>query len=68
MTTQTNSLAHLAQDMTAAAIAGQAVGLTVLLVEMQALSKLIPGAAEHDPAETLRHEAEVEADFDNMPV
>ena len=54
--------------MTAAAIAGQAVGLTVLLVEMQALSKLIPGAAEHDPAETLRHEAEVEADFDNMPV
>jgi len=68
MTTQTNTLAHLAQDMTAATIAGQAAGLTVLLVEMQALSKLIPGATAHDAAATLRHEAEVEADFDNMPV
>src|SRR3989338_8290055 len=33
-----------------------------------ALQRISAGAAEHDPAETLRHEAEVEADFDNMPV
>ncbi|NGM47724.1 hypothetical protein G5B31_19505 [Rhodobacter sp. SGA-6-6] len=42
----------------------QQVALSMLLAEMTALSAMIPGL-KHPP---LRSEAEVEADFDNMPV
>jgi hypothetical protein len=41
----------------------QSQGLDLLLAEMQALATLIPGAPAHHPTE-----AEIEADFDNMPV
>lgn len=68
MTKQINPVAHLAQDMAGAAVAGQMAGLALLLAEMQALTHLMPGSVQHDAAETLRHEAEVEAEFDNMPV
>jgi hypothetical protein len=45
----------------------QAQALTLLLAEMRALSEALPGAAHAAPsrAET---DAEIEADFDNMPV
>jgi hypothetical protein len=65
---QTNPLSHLVQDMTAATVFGQSAGLTMLLAEMQALSRLMPGAVPHDAQAELRHDAEVEAEFDNMPV
>lgn len=65
---QTNPLSHLVQDMAAATVFGQSAGLTVLLAEMQALSKLMPGAVAHDAQAELQHDAEVEAEFDNMPV
>lgn len=58
-------MAKVAGEVTAATLAGQAAGLGLLLAEMQALAQMMPGApvplAERD-------QAEVEADFDNMPV
>ena len=42
----------------------QQVALSMLLAEMTALSAMIPGLQP----QRLRSEAEVEADFDNMPV
>lgn len=42
----------------------QQVALSLLLAEMTALSAMIPGLQPQG----LRSEAEVEADFDNMPV
>lgn len=42
----------------------QQVALSTLLAEMTALSAMIPGLQPQH----LRTEAEVEADFDNMPV
>ena len=62
-----NDMAHLVGEMTEAAYAGQAVGLQLLAAEMQALSQLMPGMAGLAPGH-LQSEAEVEADFDNMPV
>lgn len=56
-----------AREITAKVAEGQAqqqVALSLLLAEMTALSAMIPGL--HPQA--LRTEAEVEADFDNMPV
>ena len=41
----------------------QEQGLDLLLAEMQALARLIPGAPVHHPTE-----AETEDSFDNMPV
>jgi hypothetical protein len=38
------------------------VGLRVLLAEMEALAAVLPATAGH------RSDAEIEADFDNMPV
>jgi hypothetical protein len=38
---------------------------SVLLAEMRALSDVLPGAPHPTPAQT---DAEIEADFDNMPV
>jgi hypothetical protein len=43
----------------------QAQALSVLLAEMRALSDVLPGAPHPTPAQT---DAEIEADFDNMPV
>ena len=59
------AMARVAGEVTAAAIAGQAAGLGLLLAEMQALARMMPGspAPVHE-----RDQAEVEADFDNMPV
>lgn len=59
-------MAHLAEEIADGIVAGQAMGLQVLAAEMQALSRLIPGmvyAEGHAPTQ-----AEIEADFDNMPV
>ena len=42
----------------------QQVGLSLLLSEMMALTALLPGM----PPSAARSEAEIEADFDNMPV
>ena len=65
--------AGVVKKMNAAAAAGQAMGLAVLRAEMEALSKVMPGAmSEEDAAQAeARHaaeEAEIEAGFDNMPV
>ena len=70
------AMARMAGQMTAAAAAGQAVGLNVLLAEMQALAGVMPGVmtlpdpaqAAPDEAEERRQQAETEANFDNMPV
>jgi hypothetical protein len=68
MTTQTTTLdqmAHLAGEMTEAVALGQAAGLRLLLAEMQALAQVMPAPhAEHG----VQSDAEIEADFDNMPV
>ncbi len=59
------AMAKAAGEVTAAAIAGQAAGLGLLLAEMQALAQMMPGSPASVPE---RDQAEVEADFDNMPV
>ncbi len=66
MTKQTGieKMAALTGEMTDLAFAEQAIGLQVLLAEMQALSTLLPGAAP-DPA---RDPEQIESDFDNMPI
>lgn len=53
------------QDATAtgAGIAAQATALDVLLAEMRALATLLPGHTD-----AARSDAEIEMDFDNMPV
>jgi hypothetical protein len=66
--TDKTSIADLANEMVEAAVSGQTAGLRVLLAEMQALTQVMPGAGHETAAERLAHEAEVEADFDNMPV
>jgi hypothetical protein len=50
-------------DLLAYGIELQQRGLDLLLVEMRALSALMPGEKPNLPAD-----AEVEASFDNMPV
>ncbi len=60
-----DQMAHLAGEMTDVVIAGQSAGLRLLAAEMQALAAMLPGMAEPAPAQT---DAEIEADFDNMPV
>lgn len=52
----------LAERMAEGQAAAAEVGLRVLLAEMQALSLVMPSA--YHP----RSDAEIEADFDNMPV
>lgn len=65
--TTLDHMAHLAGEMTEVALAGQAVGLRLLAAEMEALVHLMPGASDASllPSAT---DAEIEADFDNMPV
>lgn len=67
------TLAEVAGQMTQAAMAGQGVGLNLLLAEMQALAVMMPGAGlvpqpPRSPEQILADEAATEADFDNMPV
>jgi hypothetical protein len=72
-----NDLRHLSQKMEeageAALKAGQA-GLGLLLAEMEALRAVMPAAEEAEADRALRearersHDAEVEADLDNLPV
>jgi|LakWasMe82_HOW10_FD_contig_21_823817_length_638_multi_5_in_0_out_0_2 hypothetical protein len=61
-------MAELAGQMVETVVAGQTLGLKVLLAEMQALTEVIPGADNETEADRLKHEAAVEADFDNMPI
>lgn len=60
-----NQMTHLAEELTEVAVAGQAAGLQLLQAEMQALAALVPGIT---PAAARQTDAEIEADFDNMPV
>ena len=64
------ALAHLAGEFVEAAVAAQNIGLVLLQAEMQALTQVLPGTAApaRSEVELARVEAEVEADFDNMPV
>jgi hypothetical protein len=63
-------VAHLMGEMTEVALAGQAVGLKILAAEMEALSHVIPRLVGAEPQAVVegRTDAEIEADFDNMPV
>lgn len=65
--TPLEQMAHLAGELTEAAVAGQAAGLRLLAAEMQALGQLIPGLGGPGGDHPAR-DAEIEADFDNMPV
>lgn len=69
MTQQTglDAMAHLAAEITEAAISGQAAGLRLLHAEMQALTQVLPGRAAKE-AGAAATDAETEAEFDNMPV
>jgi hypothetical protein len=64
--TPIEEMAALATTLTDAMTLGQAAGLAILAAEMEALTHLMPGLAH--PAATGPSEAEIEADFDNMPV
>ena len=63
-------VAHLMGEMTEVALAGQVVGLKILAAEMEALSQLMPVLVGAEPQAGVegRTDAEIEADFDNMPV
>lgn len=60
-------MTNLAGEMAEVAAAGQAVGLQILAAEMEALSQVIPGLAGAQPDHAAT-DAEIEANFDNMPV
>ena len=68
--TPAEQVAHLMGEMTEVALAGQVVGLKILAAEMEALSHVIPGLVGAEPQAGVegRTDAEIEADFDNMPV
>jgi hypothetical protein len=63
-------VAELVGEMTEVALAGQVAGLQILAAEMEALSHVMPVVlgTEPDLAPEGRTDAEIEADFDNMPV
>ena len=62
-----HAMAHLAGEMTEAAMMGQASGLRLLFAEMQALTQVLPGRSTAE-ADLRAADTEIEADFDNMPV
>lgn len=64
--TPAEQMAELAAEMTDVMVAGQTAGLRILAAEMQALTQLMPGLAH--PAGEGPTDAEIEAEFDNMPV
>ena len=55
-------VAQLVDEVVQITLAGQAMGMQVLLAEMQALQGMLPGVPTGEKAE------EAEAAFDNMPV
>ena len=59
---QNDSLRH-DLDLTEAGISFQNQNLRILLAEMRALAQLMPGRTDHHQTE-----AEVEEQFDNLPV
>lgn len=65
---QITSLADLAGQTAEQSVRVGAMGLGLLLAEMQALGALMPGHVPTSEADARAHEAEVEAGFDNMPV
>lgn len=64
------AMAHLAGEVVEVTLAGQAAGMRLLLAEMQALQRVMPGAGGQlfDPAVAQVLAAEGEAAYDNMPV
>ncbi len=71
-TQDTTAMAFLAGEALAASVAGQAAGLNLLFSEMQALTNAMPGLAHPGvhltDAQQAARDAEVESEFDNMPV
>lgn len=63
-----NPMTEMTGEILAATLSGQAMGLNLLLAEMQALSEVLPGALGQIPALPEHIGAAEEADFDNMPV
>ena len=61
-----DQMTQLVDEMTHVVVAGQAAGLEILAAEMQALTHLMPGLAAAPG--TGPSDAEIEAEFDNMPV
>ena len=64
----TSQMAHLAGEITEATIEGQSAGLRLLAAEMEALTQIIPGFGLPLTETAPRSDAEIEADFGNMPV
>lgn len=66
------TMAEMAAEMLHLTATGQTVAMQLLLAEMEALKEMMPGTVlsqgPENEGERQRHEAEVEADFDNMPV
>jgi hypothetical protein len=62
----TGPVAQLVDEVVQTMRAGQAMGMQVLLAEMQALQAMLPGVPM--AAETGEAAKEAEAAFDNMPV
>lgn len=63
MTFAQKGMLQLEAEMIGAGLAAQTTSLDLLLAEMHALAAMMPGH-EMPP----RADAEIEADFDNMPV
>jgi hypothetical protein len=59
-----NSLLQAEATLITTGLDLQAQALSLLLAEMRALSEVLPGASPH----LSRADAEIEGDFDNMPV
>ena len=63
-------VAHLIGRDDRGGLGGQVVGLKILAAEMEALSHVMPVLVGAEPQAGVegRTDAEIEADFDNMPV
>lgn len=66
-------MADMTTEMMHLAASGQTAALNLLLAEMEALRAMLPGTSpeatdQQTEAATRAHDAEVEADFDNMPI
>lgn len=64
--TPIEQMAQIASEVTGVMVAGQTVGLQILAAEMQALTQLMPGMTQS--AGDAPSDAEIESDFDNMPI
>jgi hypothetical protein len=63
-----DQMAYFAGEVTEVALATQAAGLRLLAAEMQALAQMMPGLNAGIETAEPATDAEIEADFDNMPV